>query len=203
MLIQAAELRAALTADQIALLVNRAEPQSIELAKFYAQARGIPADRIIQLNLPLVDEMPFDRYERDVVPPVRQFLLDHGLQDKVRCLVTFYGIPLRISDRVNNAFDIVELSRLRTQSQQANARVVELVTNMEMHASEIDPAFKPISENNSLASLRHRGDAALRDLAAIASAATDPQQQQKIRNYLLAIQERMTSPVDLDQPGSG
>jgi uncharacterized protein (TIGR03790 family) len=197
--IQAAAARAALTADQIALLVNRAEPQSIELAKFYAQARGIPADRIIELNLPLTDEVPFDRYERDVVPPVRQFLIEHGLHDKVRCLVTFYGIPLRISDRVNNTFDIVELSRLRQQSQQANARIAELITNMEMHAGEIDPAFKPMTADNSLDSLRRRGDQALHSIAAVATAMTDPQQQQKIESYLREIKVLLTAPIDLDQ----
>ncbi|HEY1628350.1 MAG TPA: TIGR03790 family protein, partial [Tepidisphaeraceae bacterium] len=150
----------------------------------------------------LTEEMPFDRYERDVVPLVRQFLVEHGLQDKVRCLVTFYGIPLRISDRVDNAFEIVELSRLRAQSQQANARIAELITNMEVHAGELDPSFKPLTADASLESLRHRGDSALHSIATVAAAMPDPQQQLKVENYLQKIKSLITEPVDLDQPST-
>ncbi|HMB96322.1 MAG TPA: TIGR03790 family protein [Tepidisphaeraceae bacterium] len=189
--------RAGLTADQIALVVNRAEPQGIELANFYAQARGIPADRIIELNLPLTEEMPFDRYEREVLPQVRQFLTSHGLQDKVRCLVTFYGVPLRMSDRVNNARDIAELSQLRREFDQATSRFREIVTSMEMHASEFDPSFKPLSSDNTLDALAQRGQLSVRGMASAINNSHDPEQQKIIENYLREVQTLMNVPVEL------
>jgi uncharacterized protein (TIGR03790 family) len=113
LIVAAPTLHAApLTADQIALIVNRNAPQSQELAEFYAQARGIPADRIIALDLPQGEEITFDRYERLVVPVVRQFLREKQLQDKIRCLVTFYGVPLRIADRIYTLPDNNERERL-------------------------------------------------------------------------------------------
>src|SRR3954451_9338152 len=91
---------AALEPDQVALVVNANVPASRELAEFYAQKRGIPAGRIIALDLPFPDEeMPAARYDASVVPPVRSFLRDNRLRDKVTCLVTFWGVPLRVARR--------------------------------------------------------------------------------------------------------
>ena len=42
----------ALTADDIAVVVNDADPASIEVAAFYAEARRIPPERVIHLNFP-------------------------------------------------------------------------------------------------------------------------------------------------------
>jgi hypothetical protein len=62
---------------------------SVKTAEFYAQARAVPAGRIIKLNLPAGEEIPFAKYETEVVPQVRAFLRDNGLQKKVKCAVTF------------------------------------------------------------------------------------------------------------------
>lgn len=87
----------ALTPDQIALVVNSSEPQSLQLAEFYREARSIPEDRIIELKLPTGEELTQAEYDRDVLGPVRTFLLARGLDTQVKCLVTFYGVPLRIA----------------------------------------------------------------------------------------------------------
>src|SRR5687767_9170835 len=90
----------ALEPDQIALVVNSKVPASRELAEFYASKRGIPAGRIVALDLPFPEEeIPFAQYDQRVVPAVRSFLVDNGLKDKVTCLVTFWGVPLRIGAR--------------------------------------------------------------------------------------------------------
>src|SRR5271155_2968722 len=92
-------VRGELRPDQLLLIVNRNEPQSRPLADFYAEARLVPRDQICELNLPTSDQIPFEVYEHEVMIPVRAFLRDHNLQDKVRCLVTFYGMPLRLMNR--------------------------------------------------------------------------------------------------------
>src|SRR5438094_2957550 len=86
----------ALQADELLLIVNGNVPASVKTAEFYAKARLVPDGRILKLNLPGSEEITFEKYERDVVPVVREFLRKNGLDKKVRCLVTFYGIPLRI-----------------------------------------------------------------------------------------------------------
>src|SRR5687768_3474018 len=85
----------ALEPDQIALVVNKNVPDSTALAQLYANQRGIPDGRIIALSLPVTEEIPFDLYERAVVPPIRQYLRDNQLDQRVKCLVTFLGVPFR------------------------------------------------------------------------------------------------------------
>jgi uncharacterized protein (TIGR03790 family) len=196
----AAAAHASLRSDQIALIVNSAEPHGVALANFYAQQRGIPSDHIIPLSLPLTDETPFDRYDRDVAVPLRKYLIDHELKDKIRCLVTFYGVPLRISDRVNNARDIVEQSRLHTQYQQVLARLQQTIADLELHAGEFDPAFKPSSSDNSPEGLALRGQAALRSINAASLNNSDADRMTRMKNYLHHVQTLMDAPVDLAEP---
>src|SRR5687767_4526026 len=97
-LASAAASRAALGPDQVALVVNARVPASRELAEFYAQRRNIPAGRIIAVDLPYpAEEIPFHEYNLRVAPAIRKQLRDNGLRDKVTCLVTFYGVPLRVA----------------------------------------------------------------------------------------------------------
>ena len=42
----------ALTADELALVVNDADPYSVEVGAYYAQRRGIPAERVLHVRLP-------------------------------------------------------------------------------------------------------------------------------------------------------
>src|SRR4051794_13566792 len=84
-----APLASALTPDQLLLVVNKNEPESQRLAEFYARARNVPDGRIVALDLPTTDELTFEQFDRDVVPPIRRFLHDQKLDDRVTCLVTF------------------------------------------------------------------------------------------------------------------
>src|SRR5690349_18794516 len=93
---------AALGPDNLLLLTNRNVPESRKLADYYADKRKLPDDRIVELDLPAGDEIAFTEYEAKVIPAVREFLTKHKLRDKVTCLVTFYGVPLRIANRVNS-----------------------------------------------------------------------------------------------------
>ncbi|HWP40894.1 MAG TPA: TIGR03790 family protein [Tepidisphaeraceae bacterium] len=190
----------ALTPDQIALVVNRHEPQGRQLAEFYAQGRQIPLDRIIELDLPTTEEMPFDRYERSVRPVLRRALRDRGLNGQVRCLVTFYGVPLRVAGRVNNLLDNQELARLRSEQQRLNQKLAQMVHQIEQRLEQMQPSFKPASEDVTLEDLARRlehvgnvleklassdGDAALKasamqtaaDLNAMLAAPFEPPQE--------------------------
>ena len=86
----------ALQPDEIALVANSNVPDGIKLAQFYAQQRHIPDNRILVLDLPKADQMPCRQYEDQVVPQVRDFIHSAQLEGKLKCLVTFYGVPLRI-----------------------------------------------------------------------------------------------------------
>ena len=117
---------AELEADDLALVINRNVPESRELAEYYVQARSVPDGRIIELDLPNRDEISREQYEADVAAPVRQALMDRGLAGEVTCLVTVYGVPLKVGKlQAGEAGEAgkAELKRLDELSNELTARL--------------------------------------------------------------------------------
>ena len=104
--------------DEIALVVDPPVPDGGALAEFYARERHIPDGRIIEVNvdpdsvISPAEQMPFDAYEPRVAVPVRNFLSQNHLQNRVKCLVTFWGMPLRIGRRELSPYARDELTRV-------------------------------------------------------------------------------------------
>jgi len=90
----------ALEPAEVAVLVNKNSADSVKLGEYYAEKRGVPKNQILALDLPMDEDLARSRYADYVVPTVRQWLTDNKLQDRIRCIVTTYGIPLRVNRRV-------------------------------------------------------------------------------------------------------
>jgi uncharacterized protein (TIGR03790 family) len=133
----------ALQPDEIALIINSNVPQGRDLAQFYAQARHIPDNRILELDLPKGDDISFKDYEQTVVPQVREFLRTGELIQQVKCFVTFYGVPLRIDARVNTPDESREQADLRQELLHSATAAQAPVKALEDMARRVDPNFQP------------------------------------------------------------
>lgn len=166
--------RGQLRADELLLVVNGNSPDSVALAEFYAKARGVPDGRIVRLDLPGSDEIPRELYDRKVVPVVRRHLRENGLEEKVRCLVTFYGMPLRVGGVLITPEQQAEAQRLRTELAASEKRAAVLAASFEGWVRQKTPSFTPPVSGGSLQEMILRTDAAIRALGpAFARAATD------------------------------
>lgn len=132
--------------DNLLLITNRNVAEGRKLADYYADKRKVPENRVLELDLPTGDEVSFADYESKVVPVVRDLLTKNKLRGKVTCFVTFYGVPLRIGNRVNTAADQSEIVSLRQQLAATVADVAKAVEALEALAREVDPNFKPGTE---------------------------------------------------------
>src|SRR5689334_12975336 len=112
-------LCAALTPDNLLLVVNKNVPDSQKLAEYYAQQRHVPDGRIVSLDLPTGDNISVEEFDQKMVAPIRQFISENKLQSQVTCIVNFYGVPLRIPGRTNDLDLREELVSLRKQQNQA------------------------------------------------------------------------------------
>src|SRR5258706_4894383 len=155
---------AALEADELLLIVNKNVPQGRKLAQFYAQKRNVPDHRILELDLPMNEEMPAAAYDRDVVPVVRSFLRENGLERKVTCLVTFYGVPVRVMARVNGPKDADEKQKIQAELQEMVGKITPIVEPLEKLAAEADVSFRP-QLGTDVDTLGRRAEAALRRVA--------------------------------------
>jgi uncharacterized protein (TIGR03790 family) len=133
----------ALQPDELLLLANRNDTTSMELAQFYATARQVPEGRILGLDLSGNEDISFDDYEMKVVPGVRAFLREQGLHNRVRCIVAFYGTPLRISGKQTSDAERTEVAAIKKELEEARKSLPPVVEALEALAAEVNPKFAP------------------------------------------------------------
>lgn len=104
---------------RVVVLANRRVPESVALARYYMDVRGIPASNLCVLNLPTGEQMSRQQYVRELRDPLLAFLREEGLVEQVArpanevefhetpwltvssqvdYLVSVYGVPVRIGD---------------------------------------------------------------------------------------------------------
>lgn len=129
--------------EHLLLVVNGNSPVSVRVGEFYIRSRLVPEQRIVRLDLPASEEIPFDVYERSVVLPVRQFLRTHGLAEQVRCIVLFHGVPLRVAARTLTDADRAELEEVSGQLQAVLTQARGEVERFEAFVRTEVPEFVP------------------------------------------------------------
>src|SRR5688572_25025895 len=137
--------------------------------------------------------MSFDAYERDVVPPVRKFLRDNKLEARVKCLVTFYGVPLRVAGKVSMPRDKLELARVRKELAEARAALDVAVGDAEALAKSLDPSFAPHEANGAAAAdaIARRADAAMRSALLALTETSDEAHRRETAEKVVAVLQRL------------
>jgi uncharacterized protein (TIGR03790 family) len=85
----------ALTPAQVLVVGNEASPESAELARYYAVARGIPKDNVLLIRTSLGMDVSREEYDTQIRGPIRKALIDRKLKDSIRCICLVWGVPLR------------------------------------------------------------------------------------------------------------
>jgi uncharacterized protein (TIGR03790 family) len=87
----------------VAVVFNTKSPASLQIARYYLNARHLPQDRLIPLTCEPGDWIPEKDYRTTVVPQLLKALKDRDLlpdekagKAGIRCLVTTYDVPLKI-----------------------------------------------------------------------------------------------------------
>jgi len=184
----------ALEPDDILLLTNKNVPQGRRLAEYYAEKRGVPPKHILELDLPATDDIPFDTYEQQVVGGTRQFLRDAGLEHKITCIVTFWGVPLRIAGRVNSPEDLAELEAIGNELQLLAASVEPWVAELENHVKAHDLSFTSAA-GNDMDALKIRSDTAWAAAIAISQGMTNPSQREAFDTSMRPLTARLLGKI--------
>jgi uncharacterized protein (TIGR03790 family) len=80
-----------------------------------------------------------------MIVPIRQFITSNHLNRTVTCIVTFYGVPLRIPSRANSIDLRAELVTIRKQIRAATVQAQSLTESLEKLATQADPTFTPLT----------------------------------------------------------
>jgi uncharacterized protein (TIGR03790 family) len=154
--------RAELMPDQIAIIAMSESPQSQELAKYYAKARGINESRILLLPGKPARTLSRETWETQTRPAIRKWLTDNALHSKVRCFVTCLDVPLRIG-RCN--LDVPAVAERKQFLASARETQVKQIDNLATF-------FEGLGRSEPLtARVKLDADVSLRDLGARLDAA--------------------------------
>lgn len=113
----------ALEPGEIIVLSNKNVPASKELADYYLNARSIPAENVVTLDLPKDEDISRKDYDEKLVAPLREALSKR--KGKVKCLLAMYGVPLRVGGASPSSTEQEELKKLEPQIKEAEELVKE------------------------------------------------------------------------------
>ncbi len=91
----------ALEPNEILVIANSDIQSSLQLAQYYCQKRHVPKDNILALPLGtgLANTINRADYEKTLAEPIRQKLSNPEFADKIKCLLTIHGIPIKVDGR--------------------------------------------------------------------------------------------------------
>jgi uncharacterized protein (TIGR03790 family) len=134
----------ALEPEQILVLANKNAWGSVGLAKYYMEKRGIPKKNLLQLWVTDKEGCSREDYNRNVVPRVREFLQKNDPFGNVRCLVTLYGLPLKISPPEVTKEEKREVEELRAKQQKLSEALKALPKEEKERRKRFESELKKI-----------------------------------------------------------
>jgi len=140
----------ALEPEEILVIANRQISASERIAEYYCEKRKIPKKNIIYLALGYNprEGISRDEYERSLALPIRREL-QRRFPGEIRCLVTTYGIPIKVGSRgllPGMGGKLNELKRLLSQEKQ---RLEQLEQDPALDSNQVSIEKKQINQKTT------------------------------------------------------
>jgi uncharacterized protein (TIGR03790 family) len=91
----------ALEPDQILVIANSDIVESVRVAEYYCAKRKVPRTNLLPLHLgkSLTGTIGRDNYDKKLAEPIHRKLSTIEFAWKIRCLLTTYGVPIKVGKR--------------------------------------------------------------------------------------------------------
>jgi uncharacterized protein (TIGR03790 family) len=114
----------ALEPKDVFVVANKNVPASGDVARHYLAKRAVPAENLIELDLPAGEDISRADYDAKLVAPLRAALKDRKAAVKV--ILTVYGVPLRVGRHLPTADEKAALEKLAPELEAARKKAAEL-----------------------------------------------------------------------------
>lgn len=177
---------AELQPDEVAVVAMKHSPQSVKLAKYYTEARQLPPGRICLIEAPIGETLSYEDWKRSVRPQIRRWIADHQLQSKLRCLMTVWDVPLKISKpKKRSAVTRARLAFLEGDRRQRMDQLRTLIQTVENVLGDPGIPKRTPKQSDTLQSLLREFEAAFKDARARGVPVKDTREG-KIANVILS-----------------
>ncbi len=113
----------ALEAGELLVVANRNARESIGVANYYMQKRGVPEENLLKIFV--TDDETCSRADFDqlIARRVREKLAQYSLAQRPRCVVTVKGVPLRIRALPLTREEQAEIAGLKDEQERLNGQL--------------------------------------------------------------------------------
>jgi uncharacterized protein (TIGR03790 family) len=85
----------AITPSQVLIVANDKVEGSVEIAEYYAAARGIPIEQILKISASDKEEITREEFNKDIWEPVKKAV---AANDNILAIVPTRGVPLKVKE---------------------------------------------------------------------------------------------------------
>ena len=113
----------ALSPDEVVVVANSRAADSVELAEYYMKIRAIPPEHLIKIRTTWKEDCDRKDYDKNIAAPIRKAITALRTTRNIRCIVTMYGVPLKIRPRLLDFEEEEEVEALRQQVRQLQQKL--------------------------------------------------------------------------------
>ena len=134
----------ALEPDEVVVVANRFVEESVDLARYYMEKRDIPKENLIRIDTTEKEFCSRKDYDEEIAGPVREFLHKRKDPEAIRCLVTMYGVPLKVGPPALTRDEKKELEGLQTEQSSVRENLKKLTDPQAPEAKGFKARLKAI-----------------------------------------------------------
>ena len=108
----------ALNPDEVVVVANSRAADSVKLAKYYMKIRAIPPDHLIKIRTTWEEICDRKDYDKNIAAPIREAITKLRTAKNIRCIVTIFGVPLKIRPPILDFEDEEKVENLQQQIKQ-------------------------------------------------------------------------------------
>ena len=82
--------------QNVLVVVNGRDPDSVRIGEHYMKARGIPPVNLVTLDVPTALVTKLAVYKDEIEEPVKQHIAKEGLRGQIDYIVLTRGLPIRV-----------------------------------------------------------------------------------------------------------
>lgn len=110
--------------EEVVVIANKDAWYSVDLAKYYMKKRNIPSENLVKVGASDSEVCSREDYVKQVADPVRNFLKKNDpKEEKFRCFVTLFGVPLKVLSPKLTMEEERELVNLKKQYDSVSEKI--------------------------------------------------------------------------------
>jgi uncharacterized protein (TIGR03790 family) len=187
LIVPATERAYALKPNEILVIANGSNTASVRIAEYYCNKRSVPKENILKLalNEPLNDNISRNHYEKLIAQPVSAKLLTPDFSGRIKCLLTVYGVPLKVGPRGMLKNEQKNLTELNELVRRKTDQLKEIIRQLEVLSGVKCAMLKDTEKQPSVKNILKELDFYVEDTSAKVKTIEDElQKQQRLRKWL-------------------